>query len=101
MDEGDGMLGSAVELLGEMSISYQGSERVGLLDFEGLAKLEARLRKQTGRNDPCYCGSGVKYKKCCMRQENRERLLNRRLQESLDEFAAFCEEDGPSEDGPA
>jgi len=21
---------------------------------------------QTGRNDPCPCGSGVKYKKCCM-----------------------------------
>ena len=22
-----------------------------------------------GRNDPCYCGSGKKYKKCCLRQE--------------------------------
>ncbi|MBL1321237.1 MAG: SEC-C domain-containing protein [Methylophaga sp.] len=21
--------------------------------------------KKTGRNDPCYCGSGRKYKKCC------------------------------------
>ena len=20
-----------------------------------------------GRNDPCYCGSGIKYKKCCMK----------------------------------
>ncbi|MEM5182012.1 SEC-C metal-binding domain-containing protein [Enterococcus faecalis] len=19
-----------------------------------------------GRNDPCYCGSGKKYKKCCL-----------------------------------
>lgn len=19
-----------------------------------------------GRNDPCHCGSGIKYKKCCM-----------------------------------
>ncbi len=23
--------------------------------------------KKTGRNDPCYCGSGKKYKKCCGR----------------------------------
>lgn len=21
-----------------------------------------------GRNDPCYCGSGIKYKKCCLRR---------------------------------
>jgi uncharacterized protein YecA (UPF0149 family) len=21
--------------------------------------------KKIGRNDPCYCGSGKKYKKCC------------------------------------
>ena len=23
----------------------------------------------TGRNQPCPCGSGKKYKKCCMRKE--------------------------------
>jgi len=22
-------------------------------------------KKKNGRNDPCTCGSGVKYKKCC------------------------------------
>ncbi|MGA8185373.1 MAG: SEC-C metal-binding domain-containing protein [Terriglobia bacterium] len=26
---------------------------------------EASARKQPGRNDPCPCGSGKKYKKCC------------------------------------
>jgi len=25
------------------------------------------IRKKLGRNDPCYCGSGKKYKKCCLR----------------------------------
>lgn len=25
---------------------------------------------KTGRNDPCPCGSGKKYKKCCLRPEN-------------------------------
>ncbi|MEN9429798.1 MAG: motif, partial [Pseudomonadota bacterium] len=29
---------------------------------EELAKLYAR----TGRNDPCPCGSGQKFKRCCM-----------------------------------
>lgn len=26
--------------------------------------------KQVGRNDPCPCGSGLKYKKCCMQRES-------------------------------
>jgi len=24
-----------------------------------------RQKQKIGRNDPCYCGSGKKYKKCC------------------------------------
>ncbi|HIE25784.1 TPA: hypothetical protein EYP66_00685 [Candidatus Poribacteria bacterium] len=26
-------------------------------------------RKKVGRNDPCPCGSGKKYKRCCMGRE--------------------------------
>jgi len=26
----------------------------------------ARASTKTGRNDPCPCGSGLKYKKCCL-----------------------------------
>ena len=26
--------------------------------------------KKIGRNDPCPCGSGKKYKKCCMNKDN-------------------------------
>ena len=29
------------------------------------AQLEAERAKKVGRNDPCPCGSGKKYKKCC------------------------------------
>ncbi|MEK6867634.1 MAG: SEC-C metal-binding domain-containing protein, partial [Nanoarchaeota archaeon] len=25
-----------------------------------------RRKRKLGRNDPCYCGSGKKYKKCCL-----------------------------------
>jgi SWIM/SEC-C metal-binding protein len=26
-----------------------------------------RVAPRVGRNDPCLCGSGAKYKKCCLR----------------------------------
>ena len=35
------------------------------------AKTPVRVTK-VGRNDPCPCGSGKKYKKCCGRNENDE-----------------------------
>jgi Mlc titration factor MtfA (ptsG expression regulator) len=38
----------------------------------GLARERARGRPSFGRNSPCPCGSGKKYKKCCLRQ-TRER----------------------------
>ena len=31
-----------------------------------------RVAQHVGRNDPCPCGSGKKYKKCCGRFENDE-----------------------------
>jgi SEC-C motif len=31
--------------------------------LDGFAR--ARQRRRLGRNDPCFCGSGRKYKKCC------------------------------------
>ena len=27
-----------------------------------------------GRNDPCHCGSGKKFKKCCMNTKSQEDL---------------------------
>jgi preprotein translocase subunit SecA len=30
------------------------------------ASLPVRKGKKIGRNDPCPCGSGKKYKKCCL-----------------------------------
>ena len=28
-----------------------------------------REHRKIGRNDPCHCGSGKKYKKCCLRKD--------------------------------
>ena len=34
------------------------------IDKEG-KKIPKRVGKKIGRNDPCPCGSGKKYKNCC------------------------------------
>ncbi len=39
-------------------------------DGDGSVKKEpVRKKKKPGRNDPCPCGSGLKYKKCCGRND--------------------------------
>lgn len=41
------------------------------------------MAHKTGRNDPCHCGSGKKYKRCCLTREESERLDARRNQALL------------------
>ena len=36
---------------------------------DGAVKKQPRRVQKVGRNDPCPCGSGKKYKKCCGRDE--------------------------------
>jgi Mlc titration factor MtfA (ptsG expression regulator) len=37
-----------------------------------MAREIKRGRPRFGRNSPCPCGSGIKYKKCCLRRSRRE-----------------------------
>jgi methionyl aminopeptidase len=41
----------------------------GITGERGPGVLHQRNVKKVGRNDPCPCGSGMKYKKCCMNKE--------------------------------
>ena len=41
----------------------------GTAGDETVKKQPVRKQKKPGRNDPCPCGSGLKYKKCCGRDE--------------------------------
>ena len=45
--------------------------------------------KNIGRNDPCPCGSGKKFKQCCQNKENNnsEATKNRLLESIPDLFA--------------
>lgn len=36
-----------------------------------LSKVKGRITVKLGRNDKCHCGSGTKYKKCCLRKDER------------------------------
>ena len=39
------------------------------VDASENAKRPIRAQKKIGRNDPCPCGSGKKYKYCCGKEE--------------------------------
>lgn len=57
-------------LVEALSAPWQSQSVIDLLqthqDYYG-ASQPLRKERQIGRNDPCPCGSGKKYKKCCMR----------------------------------
>lgn len=44
---------------------YFAPQRARAAEAAGSKSLTTRTTVKMGRNDPCYCGSGKKYKKCC------------------------------------
>lgn len=51
-------------LLGEIENAMKSSASTSSLSSEQTSDLDGK--KKAGRNDPCPCGSGRKYKKCCL-----------------------------------
>ncbi|WP_461535144.1 PBPRA1643 family SWIM/SEC-C metal-binding motif protein [Spongorhabdus nitratireducens] len=53
-------------LYGEISVDEEADESIGQLTTL-LTKIETVVNKEKlpSRNDPCHCGSGKKFKKCC------------------------------------
>ncbi len=51
----------------EYTIELDKSEPEDIKDLETLLNIPepVRIDKKPGRNEPCPCGSGMKYKKCC------------------------------------
>jgi hypothetical protein len=42
------------------------------LNQEPITKTEQKKKTKIGRNDPCPCGSGKKYKKCCLNKPRKD-----------------------------
>ena len=53
----------------------------------GVESAPIMTSKPAGRNDPCPCGSGKKYKRCCLEQEQAERTALQRAQASAQQAA--------------
>ena len=71
--EADVLIGMDVISFGDLAITnYKKQTKFtfripsqGSLDFvKEINKLQKTQRPKIGRNDPCYCGSGKKYKYC-------------------------------------
>ena len=59
--------------LGELSRKSLTQDEIAAEDelIASADKVETiRVDKEPGRNDPCPCGSGRKYKKCCFGKKN-------------------------------
>jgi preprotein translocase subunit SecA len=52
-----------------MSRGQEAASQRGGQTEEGKGVTVRREGKKVGRNDPCPCGSGKKYKKCCLEKE--------------------------------
>ena len=55
---------------------------------DGSLANQPRAAKKPGRNDPCPCGSGKKYKKCCGQNESSHQIEQKRPDQAA--FLPFC-----------
>ncbi len=44
------------------------------------------MNNKIGRNQLCPCGSGIKYKKCCLAREQKQLQIQREFRRSLDDY---------------
>lgn len=66
------------------NIHEMGKKFVDLVQNEMKENMEAYSK--VGRNDPCPCGSGKKYKKCCLEKEKFLLPYQKYIDDSLNEY---------------
>ena len=54
--------------------------------------MTSQTRKRPGRNEPCYCGSGRKYKQCCL---GKDEAAARQAREETNASARAAAADAP------
>ena len=66
------ILGICIEHGWKVVVGIEPDKPEDISDVERLLNPPQMVRKQepqVGRNDPCPCGSGLKYKKCCLTKQ--------------------------------
>ena len=51
--------------VGDIAVDAEQDENIRDLEFLQNKNVKTHSASKAGRNDPCPCGSGKKYKKCC------------------------------------
>lgn len=59
------------------------SSRVSRPSYRKNNKQQPIRVEKIGRNEPCHCGSGKKYKKCCLKKDRQEQKENRIVNQTL------------------
>lgn len=74
--ENDEQLNEFVMIVSKMANNIRIWENNGFTPNEMFNKYENsfsfKKEEKPGRNDPCHCGSGRKYKKCCLRKDEEK-----------------------------
>lgn len=86
--------GTSLEL--GVTRSFEVQDKEALLEEILRAQAREALKAKVGRNEPCPCGSGKKYKKCCL-DRHRELLSKMDLEDTglskkLQRAQALCEQ---------
>ena len=55
-----------LRLLESVCVQHEIDHLNGMRILDRVVDTTIRVEKKLGRNEPCYCGSGKKYKKCCI-----------------------------------
>jgi uncharacterized protein YecA (UPF0149 family) len=67
-DDPAGLMQFALEKLKQESLTSSQTEAKSAVTIQD--------KQKVGRNDPCPCGSGKKFKKCCLHKSSGDPLLN-------------------------
>ena len=59
---------SELRLLESVCVQHEIDHLNGVVCMDRKIDTTYRAEKKPGRNEPCYCGSGKKYKKCCIKK---------------------------------
>jgi len=55
-----------LRLLESVCVQHEIDHLNGMRILDRVVDTTIRVEKKLGRNEPCHCGSGKKYKKCCI-----------------------------------